>query len=84
MKTKRESSTKQNTNNNRDVEGVINPESVYTLNEFSRRVGLTRQNGLRAARNAGLRTIAAHGKKFVRGRDFIDYLEKVATPMEVV
>ena len=53
--------------------GVINPEDLYTLREFKRRLKITDAT-LRAARRAGLRVIYCHKQGFVYGRDWIDYV----------
>lgn len=53
--------------------GVINPEALYTLEAIKRRLGI-RDATLRAARRAGLRVHYKHGRGFVYGRDWIDYV----------
>ena len=53
--------------------GVITPDAVYTLSEFQERTGLGRW-AVKQARKAGLRTLRMHRRAFVRGRDFVDYL----------
>ena len=54
----------------------IQANSVYALDDFMERDGLTRQ-GIRAARRAGLRVRYAHGRAFVLGGDWYEYLCKV-------
>lgn len=57
--------------------GVIRADEAYTLEEFKRRVGF--QNAaLRRARRAGLRLLREGKRKYVLGRDWIDYLLKSA------
>jgi hypothetical protein len=56
--------------------GVIRPDEVYTLEEFKGRVGF-KDAALRAARRNSLKTLEAHGRKFVRGQDWIDYLARM-------
>ncbi|MCG6157100.1 hypothetical protein [Rubinisphaera margarita] len=55
-------------------DGEINSGSVYTLSEFQRRVGLGRV-GMQTARRQGLRVIRQHNRAYVRGSDWLDYLE---------
>lgn len=57
----------------RDV-GEIRSDSIYTLTEFSRRCGLARW-GVRELRLAGLKIFEFHGRKFVAGKSFIEFLE---------
>lgn len=53
--------------------GVINPEELYTLNEFKRRLGV-RDATLRAARRKGLKVHYVHKQAYVYGRDWIRYV----------
>ena len=53
--------------------GVINPEELYTLDAFKRRLGV-RDATLRAARRAGLRVYYVHKHAYIYGRDWIDYV----------
>lgn len=55
--------------------GEIRSDSIYTLDEFSRRSGLGR-DGMRSARNGGLRVIRKHNRGYVKGADWFAYLEK--------
>jgi hypothetical protein len=57
--------------------GVIRIDELYTLDEFRSRTGLGEQ-WLRTARRTGLRVLYLGGRAFVRGRDFVDFLEKSA------
>ena len=57
--------------------GEISASSVYTLAEFQRRSGLKR-DAMRAARHRGLKVIRAHGRVFVSGREWIDYLGRMS------
>ncbi|MCA8982373.1 MAG: hypothetical protein KDA76_01320 [Planctomycetaceae bacterium] len=51
---------------------------AYSLGEFERRTGLKR-TALRMARQAGLKVIRVHGRAFVRGEDWLAYLDAAAT-----
>lgn len=53
--------------------GVINPDELYTLRAFTRRLGI-RQATLRSARRAGLRVYYVHKHAYIHGRDWIDYV----------
>ncbi len=55
--------------------GVINPEELYTLDAFKRRLGV-RDATLRTARRAGLRVYYVHKHAYIHGRDWIDYVLK--------
>ena len=55
--------------------GTIHIGVVYTLPEFKLRTGLS-DAALRSARRHGLRTIPAHGRKYILGRDWHKYLEQ--------
>lgn len=55
--------------------GVINPEELYTLKAFTRRLGI-REATVRSARRAGLRVYYVHKHAYVYGRDWIDYVLK--------
>lgn len=57
------------------VQGVINPDELYTLTAFTRRLGI-RQATVRAARRAGLRVYYVHKHAYVYGRDWIEYVLK--------
>jgi hypothetical protein len=59
-------------NSDGDV-GVINPDELYTLQAFTRRLGV-RAATLRTARRAGLRVYYVHKHGYVYGRDWIDYV----------
>lgn len=54
----------------------IRPDEVYRLREFMSRVGWKRW-ALRKARGNGLRVVKTGGQYYVRGRDFIAYLDKL-------
>ena len=58
---------------------VIDPERVYPLDEFSKLLGLSRQN-LRTATSRGLRICHIGGKRFVRGQDALDHLARTPEP----
>lgn len=53
--------------------GVINPDELYTLQAFTRRLGV-QASTLRAARRAGLRVYYVHKHAYVYGRDWIEYV----------
>jgi len=57
--------------------GTIRAEDIYTLAEFQRRTGL-KEWALRQARRSGLKVIYLHGRGFLRGSDWLDYLSKAA------
>ena len=57
------------------AEGVVLPQALYTLRELGSRVGLGTW-GLREARGAGLKVLRFHGRGWVRGADFIAFLEQ--------
>lgn len=58
--------------------GVIEAGAVYTLAELKKRAGVA-DWWLRSARRNGLRVIRAGNRGYVRGEDFIGYLDKLAT-----
>ena len=53
--------------------GVINPDELYTIETFTRRLGI-REATLRSARRAGLRVCYVHKHAYIYGRDWIDYV----------
>ena len=53
--------------------GVINPEELYTLRAFKRRLGIADAT-LRTARRSGLRVHYLHKQGFILGRDWIQYV----------
>lgn len=55
--------------------GVINPDELYTLKTFTRRLGI-RDATLRSARRAGLRVYYVHKHAYIHGRDWIEYVLK--------
>lgn len=55
--------------------GFIKPDELYTLDELKRRLGF-RDAALRAARRQGLRVYRVHGRGFVLGADWIEYVTK--------
>ena len=54
--------------------GIILPEALYTLEAFKRELQI-RDATLRAARRAGLHVYYKHGRAFVLGRDWIEYVQ---------
>jgi hypothetical protein len=55
------------------VSGVIQADSLYTLEEFKKRLQV-KDATLRAARRAGLQIRYLHGRAFIIGRDWIEYV----------
>jgi hypothetical protein len=53
--------------------GIINPDELYTLQAFMRRLGI-RPATLRSARRLGLRVLYVHKHAYVYGRDWIEYV----------
>ena len=53
--------------------GVINPDELYTLKAFTRRLGI-REATVRSARRAGLQVYYVHKHAYIYGRDWIDYV----------
>ena len=53
--------------------GVINPEELYTLKAFKKRLGVADAT-VRSARRAGLRVTYLHKQGYIYGRDWIDYV----------
>jgi len=58
--------------------GEITRESCYTLSEFQKRTGMKR-DAMRTARRNGLRVSYLHGRAFVLGKHWLDYLEAQAS-----
>jgi hypothetical protein len=56
-----------------EVFGVINPEELYTLKAFTKRLGI-RASTLRSARRAGLRVYYVHKHAYIYGRDWFEYV----------
>lgn len=61
--------------------GVIRPDECYTKEEFWSRVGMG-QTAWRAAIRNGLPCIRTAGRVYVRGQDWIAYLDRVAREAE--
>lgn len=55
--------------------GEIKGDAVYTLQEFENRTGLKR-HAMRTARQNGLKVVHAHGRVFIHGRAWLDYIAK--------
>lgn len=55
------------------VSGMIRSDELYTIEEFKRRLGL-KDAAIRSARSKKFRVIHEHGRAFVLGQDWIDYL----------
>lgn len=58
----------------RAAPGEIRADSIYTLKEFCQRVGLGRW-GVKELRLAGLKILRFHGRSFVAGKSFAEFLE---------
>lgn len=56
-----------------ETSGVINPDELYTLSAFKRRLGI-QEATLRSARRAGLRVYYVHKHAYIHGRDWIEYV----------
>ncbi len=61
--------------------GEILKDASYTLSDFSKRVGLKR-DALRSARRNGLKVIYQHNRAFIRGRDWLSYLDGLESTNE--
>ncbi len=61
--------------NDESISGVIKPDEMYTLQAFTRRLGIQAAT-LRSARRAGLRVFYVHKHGYVYGRDWIEYVLK--------
>ena len=57
--------------------GTISSGEVYRLDEFRRRT-VWEKSALRTARRSGLRVIYFKNRGFVRGSDFLAFLDEVA------
>jgi hypothetical protein len=55
--------------------GIIEPDAVYTKEEFLARTGLKDESYRQAVRR-GLRVTHKHKRVFIVGRDWIDYLQR--------
>ena len=55
----------------------IERDKIYPLRVFEEATGWGR-HALRQARRAGLKTITAGGRKYVRGEDFFAYMASLA------
>jgi acetolactate synthase regulatory subunit len=53
--------------------GVINPNELYTLKAFKKRLEVSDAT-LRAARRAGLRVRYLHKQGYIHGKDWIEYV----------
>jgi hypothetical protein len=54
---------------------TIRAGEVYGKDEFLERSGI-RQHAFRMAKRNGLRTVPIHGRVFIRGEDWLAYLDK--------
>jgi hypothetical protein len=53
--------------------GMIQADALYTLEEFKKRLRV-KDATIRTARRAGFRVKYLHGRAFVLGRDWIEYV----------
>lgn len=53
--------------------GPVRADELYALEEFQQRVGLGR-GAMREARRGGLRVRYVHGRAFVLGADWMEYV----------
>jgi hypothetical protein len=60
----------------RVLPGIVEADAAYTMSEFSARLNLKRW-GLREMRRAGLPVRRFHGRTFVLGSDFLQFLERL-------
>jgi hypothetical protein len=58
---------------NESTIGVINPDELYTLRAFKKRLGISDAT-LRSARRQGLQVRYLHKQGYVHGRDWIQYV----------
>ncbi|MCH9715960.1 MAG: hypothetical protein K0U90_05625 [Planctomycetes bacterium] len=56
------------------VKGQIEPQTLYTLEEFKQVSGMGNW-ALRQARNAGMKMLRIGNRKFVKGQTFIEFLD---------
>jgi hypothetical protein len=56
--------------------GIIEPPALYTLQELQARSGLGAW-GMRQARRAGLQVLRVHGRTFIEGQAFIEYVRRI-------
>lgn len=54
-------------------QGTVQPDILFTLEAFKSRLKISNAT-LRSARRAGLRVHYRHGRGFILGRDWIDYV----------
>ncbi len=59
------------------VSGEISATAVYTLEEFKRRVGLA-EWAFRECKRAGLKCIKIGRRKYIRGSDWLEFLDRQA------
>jgi hypothetical protein len=65
----------------RKIPGVIRADEAYELGEFARRMRLG-EFALREVRQKGLRVISVGRRRYVRGADWLEFLDRV-TVVEV-
>ena len=61
--------------------GAIEPGAVYRLEDFLARVGWS-HHAWRSARAAGMKSVRMHARCYVRGDDFMRYVDQVASRAE--
>ena len=61
--------------------GFVDPAQLYTIEALKRCLGI-KDATLRAARRAGLRVSYKHGRGYILGDDWIDYVQAPAVTEE--
>ncbi|HCS50353.1 hypothetical protein [Rubinisphaera sp.] len=62
----------------KDQLGAIRADESYTLEQFKKLQGIGK-DGLRSARQAGLKVRRAHRRAFILGSDWLEYLSNQPT-----
>lgn len=58
--------------------GFIDEHAAYSLSEFGRRTGLGRWARRELFKRGGLRSVRVGTRRFILGRDWLDYLDRMA------
>ena len=61
--------------------GLIHPDALYTLSCLKQQLGISDAT-LRSARRSGLRVFYKHGRGYVTGEAWIEYVTKPTTTKE--
>ena len=75
---KRNSRTKQQADENSRCPGIIEPDVLYTLQEFRDRSRLS-ESAYKSAKQTGLKTRKAGKRVYVLGSDFIEWVKQDTT-----